>query len=62
MSKYRIIGYVAIPRAGPTNARPSAWANEACPMLIDVFAQLGLVKDDVELRERDRTATSERRT
>jgi hypothetical protein len=31
-------------------------------MLIDVFAQLGLVKDDVELRERDRTATSERRT
>jgi hypothetical protein len=54
MSKYQITGYITIPRAGPTNIRPSAWANEACPMLIDVFAQLGLVKDDVELAERER--------
>ena len=62
MRKYQATGYVTIQRAGPSNVRPSAWANEAAPMLIDVFAQLGLVKDDVELRERDRTATSERHT
>jgi hypothetical protein len=52
MSKYAI-SYITIPVSSSSNIRQCLWPNDL-PMLIYVFAQIGLVKDDVELKERER--------
>jgi hypothetical protein len=61
MRKYEISGYVLLPTKIRGNIGWSRSADEACPMLINVFKQIGLVQDDVELRERERHDRDRRR-